>query len=130
MKYVFSLLLIFVLFSCSTDSTLDIGDRTTMEIDPVYDAGDVVKGEVITAKFNLKNTGDKPLILAEVKGSCTCTVADYPDKPIQPGASAEIMAHVDTDRTSMGSIKKSIRIVANTDPSITQVVVKANVRNK
>jgi hypothetical protein len=101
-----------------------------MEIEPVFDAGKVLKGEKIDAQFKIKNTGSYPLVVAEVKGSCTCTVADKPKDPIMPGESYVIRAYVDTDRTGTGAISKSITIVANTDPSISSVVVKGIVMNK
>lgn len=116
--------------SCGGSDTVEIGNKTTMEIAPVFDAGKVQKGEKINAEFKIKNTGAYPLVVAEVKGSCTCTVADKPEDPIMPGDSYVIRAYVDTDRTGAGAISKSITIVANTDPSISSVLVKAIVMNK
>lgn len=125
------LLAISVLFSsCGGSDTVEVGNKTTMEVAPVFDAGKVLKGEKIDAEFKIKNTGSYPLVIAEVKGSCTCTVADKPEDPIMPGESFVIRAYVDTDRTGTGAINKSITIVANTDPSISNVMVKAIVMNK
>jgi hypothetical protein len=101
-----------------------------MLVDPVFDAGEVVKGELISASFKVENTGDYPLVIAEVKGSCSCTVASKPEDPIAPGHSGIIKAEVDTERTSTGIITKSVRIVANTEPSVTEVAIKAMVKNK
>jgi len=119
-----------VISSCGGSDIVEVGNKTTMEIDPVFDAGKVLKGEKIDAQFKIKNTGSYPLVVAEVKGSCTCTVADKPKDPIMPGESYVIRAYVDTDRTGTGAISKSITIVANTDPSISSVVVKGIVMNK
>ena len=82
------------------------------------------------AKFKIKNTGDYPLVIAEVKGSCSCTVAEYPEEPLAPGEKATILAHVNTDKTGAGILNKSVSIVSNTEPSITRVVIKANVTTK
>jgi len=119
-----------IISSCNGENTVEVGNKTTMEIEPVFDAGKVLKGEKIDAQFKIKNTGSYPLVVAEVKGSCTCTVADKPKDPIMPGESYVIRAYVDTDRTGTGAISKSITIVANTDPSISSVVVKGIVMNK
>jgi hypothetical protein len=130
-KILFLLPLFALLFTaCSGSSEVEIGNKTTMEIEPVYDAGKVLKGEKIDARFTIKNTGNYPLIIAEIKGSCTCTVADSPEDPIMPGDSYVVKAVVDTDRTGMGSISKGVSIVANTEPSITTVAVKATVLEK
>jgi hypothetical protein len=127
---------IMLLSSCGDDSAsaeggenVEVGNKTTIVVNPIYDAGDVVKGEIITAVFTVKNTGKYPLVVSEVKGSCTCTVAEKPEKPIAPGSEAVIKAEVDTEKTSSGDISKSVRIVANTEPSVTEVVIKAKVKN-
>lgn len=119
------------LFACTGSNDVEVGNKTTMEVDLVYDAGKVLKGEMITAKFNVRNTGNYPLVIADVKGSCSCTVAEFPEDPILPGESGEIMAHVNTDQTGAGVLNKAVRIVANTEPlSVTQLIIKANVMNK
>ena len=123
-------LLVTLLASCGGSTDVSIGDKTTMEINEVFDAGDVVKGEMVTAEFTIKNTGDYPLVIGEVKGSCSCTVAEYPESPLAPGESGIISAHVNTDKVEAGLLNKSVRIVANTDPSIKQVLIKANVMRK
>lgn len=111
--------------SCSSDVDVTVGNRTTMEVNSEFDAGEVVKGEFITAKFTVKNTGDYPLVIADVSAGCTCTVAKKPEEPIAPGKSAEIIAQVDTDKTGTGSIKKNINIVSNAEPSTMPVTIKA-----
>ena len=117
-----------VAVSCTSSNDVEIGNKTTMEINEVFDAGEVLKGEIITAVFTVKNTGKFPLVISEVKGSCTCTVTDFPREPIAPGESEEIMAQVNTDKTPAGTISKSIRIAANTVPDATMVFVKAKVK--
>tara|TARA_B110000503_G_scaffold68985_1_gene107655 strand:- start:583 stop:978 length:396 start_codon:yes stop_codon:yes gene_type:complete len=122
--------ILFLLLACG-ESDVVIGNKTTMEVLTLFDAGDVMKGEVITAKFSIKNTGDYPLVIADVVGSCSCTVAEKPEEPIAPGKSGDVLAYVNTDKLSAGPLNKSVRIVANTENSVTEVIVKANViRNK
>lgn len=128
-KIIYTSILSLVLLGCSSNETAEVGNKTTMVVNKTFDAGTVVRGEIIKAKFTVKNTGDFPLVIADVKGSCSCTVASKPDKPIQPGDEAVIKAEVDTERTSAGSISKSVRIVANTEPSVTEVGIKATVKN-
>lgn len=110
---------------CSTDMEVSPGQRTTMEVEEVFDAGEVVKGEFVTAKFTVKNTGDYPLVIAEVKAGCTCTVAQKPEEPIAPGKTGVIIAQVDTDKTGVGSVVKTVNIVSNSDPSTKVVTIKA-----
>ncbi len=125
--FIISIISISFLISCTADNTVEIGKKTEMKVDPVFDAGTINKGEKIKAVFKVKNTGKSPLVISEVKGSCTCTVADFPKKPILAGETGEIKAEVNTDKTGEGKISKSVRITANTVPSLTVVHVKANV---
>jgi hypothetical protein len=125
--FIISIISISFLISCTADNTVEIGKKTEIKVDPVFDAGTINKGEKIKAVFKVKNTGKSPLVISEVKGSCTCTVADFPKKPILAGETGEIKAEVNTDKTGEGKISKSVRITANTVPSLTVVHVKANV---
>jgi hypothetical protein len=125
--FIISIISISFLISCTADNTVEIGKKTEMKVDPIFDAGTINKGEKIKAVFKVKNTGKSPLVISEVKGSCTCTVADFPKKPILAGETGEIKAEVNTDKTGEGKISKSVRITANTVPSLTVVHVKANV---
>lgn len=130
MKVLGLFLMLFLLGSCNwTNGDVEVGNKTTMEVDLVYDAGNVIRGEVINAEFTITNSGTYPLIISEVKPGCSCTVADYPDEPIQPGDSGVIKAQVNTDQTGAGLLNKQVRIVANTTPSITAVTIRANVSN-
>lgn len=117
------------LFSCENDK-LSVGNKTKIEVVSVVDKGDVMLGEEVKASFTVKNTGNYPLILAEVKGSCTCTVAQYPKDPIPPGETATITAVVSTEKANPGTLTKDVRILANTEPSLTSVLIKANVIRK
>jgi hypothetical protein len=119
-----------LLTSCSGSDKVAVGQKTTMVMNPVCDAGWVVKGEIIKAKFIVKNTGNYPLVIAEAKPSCSCTIASKPEDPIMPGKTGVISAHVDTDKTTLSIISKTVRIVANTEPGTTEVLIKARVRNK
>src|SRR5688572_23076923 len=97
-----------VLLSCSDNGKVEVGNKTEIEVQAVVDAGKVMLGEEVKASFKVKNIGDYPLILAEVKGSCTCTVADYPKEPIAPGETGVIKATVKTDKAQPGVLNKEI----------------------
>ena len=61
--------------------------------------------------FEFKNTGNEPLIITNAKGSCGCTVPDWPKEPIAPGATGVIKVKYDTNRP--GPINKSVTISTN-----------------
>ncbi len=61
--------------------------------------------------FTFKNVGNAPIIIANVKGSCGCTVATKPNDPILPGETAEIDVKYATNR--IGGFSKTITITSN-----------------
>ena len=128
MRFFLMLGLTMLLAACGSEDGFSVGNKTTLEVAKVFDAGDVIKGEMVPAKFTVKNTGSYPLIIADIGVSCSCTVADFNTDPIAPGQSTEILAHVNTERTGTGVVVKELRITANTDPSVTHVSIRANVQ--
>ena len=128
LKYI-SLFSLIMLISCKGENKLEVGQKTSMKIDKLFDAGSRVKGEVIEAKFNIENTGDYPLVFGEIKGSCSCTVAEKPEAPILPGEKGVISATVDTESFRINSeISKYITLVANTEPNRVTLRIKAQIK--
>lgn len=117
-----------MLFACGEEQKVEVGQKTTMEITPEFNAGTVIKGEIIKARFKVENTGDYPLVFGEVRGSCSCTVAEKPEEPLQPGETAEILAEVNTENLTSKKISKSVTILANTEPGLTVVTIKGTLK--
>lgn len=67
----------------------------------------------VTAVFTLKNSGDKPLLINNIKTSCGCTTVSFPKAPIASGASFEVS--VTYDAKQMGHFYKQIGIYSNTE---------------
>ena len=117
------------IIGCEGNNELEVGQKTTMTIDKIYDAGTRVKGEVIEAVFNIENTGDYPLVFGEIKGSCSCTVADKPEVPILPVEKGVITAKVDTEKfRSNSEISKYVTVLANTEPNRVTLKIKGKIK--
>lgn len=128
LKYM-SLFSLVMLISCKGENKLEVGQKTSMKIDKLFDAGSRVKGEVIEAKFNIENTGDYPLVFGEIKGSCSCTVAEKPEAPILPGEKGVILATVDTESFRINSeVSKYVTLVANTEPNRVTLRITAQIK--
>jgi hypothetical protein len=95
-------------------------------LEPIHDSDIVAKGDVITHDFEIRNDGDAPLHIENVRPSCGCTVASF-DKVIAPGKVGKIHASVDTT-DFFGPISKSIAVYTSDqeNPKI-QLVVRAKV---
>ena len=55
-----------------------------------YDFGKIKQGEPVTYAFEIKNIGNKPLVVENSWASCGCTTPEKISEPIQPGASAKL----------------------------------------
>ncbi len=81
------------------------------------DYGNIAKGSDGVRVFEFTNTGDKPLVITDVKSSCGCTVPKKPTGPIAPGASSSIEVKYDTNR--VGPIRKTVTVTSNaTEPTV------------
>ena len=70
--------------------------------------------------FEFKNTGNEALLITEARGSCGCTVPEWPKEPIATGASGSIKVTYDTKR--VGSFQKSVTITSNAINEPTKVI--------
>ena len=76
-----------------------------------HDYGQIEQSANGECIFVFTNTGNKPLKITNAKGSCGCTVPQWPREEIAPGATGEIKVRYDTKR--IGVINKSVTIQSN-----------------
>ena len=77
-------------------------------------------------EFKFTNTGTAPLLIKLAKGTCGCTVPEWSREPIQPGDASTIIVRYDTKR--VGTFAKGVTITANTEPSISNLKIKGEVK--
>jgi hypothetical protein len=108
------------------------GPTTKMEFDNlVHDFGTVKDGEKVVHIYKFKNTGKEPLIISDAKGSCGCTVPQWPREPIAPGKSGDIKVEFNSAGKGDAAGKpesKRVTITANTDPVQTYLTIKGIVK--
>lgn len=121
-KVLFSLTVMFVaVFALNKAVAQEVSNGAKIEFaKEVHDYGNVKYGGDGTCSFDFKNTGNAPLIISNAKGSCGCTVPEWPKEPIAPGASASIKVKYDTKRP--GAINKSVTITSNAVNEPTKIV--------
>ncbi len=91
-----------------------------------FNFGKVKAGEKVEHEYSFKNTGKEPLVISNAKGSCGCTVPEWPKEPIAPGATAKIRVNFDSKGKS-GPQTKQVTITANTDPVQSIIYIKGDV---
>ena len=85
-----------------------------------HDYGNIKYGGEPYCNFEFKNTGDEPLIISNAKGSCGCTIADYPKNvPVGTGGSITVKYY----NANPGFINKSVTVTTN-DPNNTVIVLR------
>ncbi len=125
-----SICLLFLLFSCNSESKTKkytvVGD-TQIEIAPeYYDFGSLIQGEKVSYTFNIKNMGDKPLLISDAVASCGCTASSYTKEPVAPGKNAQVEVIFDT-AGRMGAQYKTVSVYMNTVPKKRTLMFQANV---
>lgn len=76
------------------------------------DLGNIAFGGKAVTTVQIKNTGDKPLIISDAKASCGCTVPKWPKEPIAPGKTADMTVEYTTTKKA-GAFNKTVTINSN-----------------
>ena len=80
-----------------------------------HDFGTINEGDVVETVFAFTNTGESDLTILDARGSCGCTVPDYPkDTPIAAGETGEIKVKFDS-ANKPGNQTKTVTLTTNTE---------------
>ncbi len=92
-----------------------------------HDFGNMKQGDVAETKFSFTNTGEKPLVIVGIKGSCGCTVPnDWPREAIAPGGTGSFSVKFNS-RGKKSLTRQTVTITANTEKGTERVNIKAMV---
>jgi hypothetical protein len=115
----------------AADPAVPAGPTTSIEYaETTFDFGEVTEGEKVRHVYKFTNTGNEPLIISNAKGSCGCTVPDWPREPIAVGEAGEIVVEFDTKGKGSAEGKpqtKRVTVTANTDPVNTFLTITGKV---
>jgi hypothetical protein len=82
--------------------------------------------DTIWVDFVFTNTGQEAFTISSVKTSCDCTLAEWPQKPIQPGQKGVIRGGYKLEGKD-GEFDKNIIIIGNTMPATTFLTIKGDI---
>jgi len=91
-----------------------------------FDFGEMNQDESISTEFRLKNIGDAPLLIRSAKGSCGCTVPEWPKESVAPGNEAIIKVTFNSEKKE-GKQNKTVALVTNAIPSTKVLTIKGTV---
>ena len=105
--------------SVAQNAMEDTAGYTTIEwLDSMNTSlGKITEGQVVEVSWRFKNSGNKPLVIQNVKESCGCTIAAKPEQPIAPGETDVIKAKFDSHNQHPGYVRKDVTVRANTKGS-------------
>ena len=144
MKYLITLLVSLTLMSCgSSDKKIittelvnspltanknaeEVSAPNIEMLETSFDFGEIQQGESVTHEFILKNSGDAELIITAAKGSCGCTVPEWPKSPISEGEEAVIKVTFNSAGKS-GKQNKTVTLVSNSIPNTKVISIIGNV---
>lgn len=81
---------------------------------PKINFGFVKRGQVIENIYKISNVGKEALVLNSAEVSCSCTLVEFPKKPIMPNETAEIKVRFNTE-TVYGRQDRVVQVNCN-DP--------------
>ncbi len=91
-----------------------------------FDFGEMNQKESVSTDFVIKNTGDAPLLIRSAKGSCGCTVPEWPKEPVAVGEEAVIKVTFNSGNKK-GKQNKTVTLVTNAIPSTKVLTIKGTV---
>ena len=111
------------------DEEIKIGGPKLQFEKTEHDFGVINEGDVVETVFSFTNSGKSELIITSAKGSCGCTVPEWPKEPIMPGETGQIKVKFNSDRKP-NLQQKQITLVTNTDLGKEILKIKAQVTPK
>ena len=76
-------------------------------------------------RLSYRNTGDVPLVLTEVRTSCSCTTVKYNRKPVMPGEEGVINITVDPKKAPKGNFYRVLQVHSTAIGGVQNITLKA-----
>ncbi|MGY3090275.1 hypothetical protein ACVWYF_003330 [Hymenobacter sp. UYAg731] len=94
-----------------------------------HDFGNVPEGTMAIHEFKFKNTGNQPVIIANVQASCGCTTPDWTKTPVLPGKMGVIKA-IYSSAGRPGVFNKTVTVTSNATEASKVLSIKGTVLTK
>jgi outer membrane biosynthesis protein TonB len=91
-----------------------------------HDFGLINQGDKVEYNFKFTNTGEADLIINSARGTCGCTVPEYPKEAVKPGESGKIKVSFNSTGKK-GATSKSVFLSCNTKDGKEKLEIKANI---
>ncbi|MBO7243295.1 MAG: DUF1573 domain-containing protein [Alistipes sp.] len=75
------------------------------------------------------NTGDVPLVVTEVRTSCSCTTVKHDRGKLLPGERAAIIITMDPAKAPEGSFYRVLKVYSTASTGVKHITLKAEIKN-
>lgn len=125
-----SLLFVVAALAMTTSCKKEVKGTTEITFEKSeHDFGTITQGDKVTYDFKFKNTGESDLLIKDAKGSCGCTVPEYPKDPISPGQEDIIKVSFNS-AGKIGDQIKSVTLFCNIPEGVKVLHIKSNIVSK
>ena len=94
-----------------------------------HDFGTITQGDKVVYDFKFKNTGNADFFITDAKGSCGCTVPEYPKETISPGEEGKITVSFNS-AGKIGETSKTVSLFCNIKKGVKVLHITSNILPK
>ncbi|HAP00406.1 MAG TPA: DUF1573 domain-containing protein [Bacteroidetes bacterium] len=127
-----SIIVLLLFISSYSYSQIELGSGTDGKPAPKlwietnsYSFGKIPFNVPATVTFEIKNTGDAPLLITKAEPTCNCTLVDYTKDEIPPGGNGFVKATFDA--RIVGKFDKRIFLYTNAYEGEMDLILKGEV---
>jgi hypothetical protein len=80
-------------------------------------------------RLTYTNTGDVPLVVTEVRTSCTCTTVKHSRTKLLPGERDALTITMDPAKAPEGSFYRVLKVYSTATSGVKHITVKAEIKN-
>lgn len=78
-------------------------------------------------RVSFRSTGDVPLVITEVRTSCSCTSIKYNRKPVMPGEESVLNITVDPKKAPKGNFYRVLQVYSTAVSGVQNITLKAEI---
>lgn len=78
-------------------------------------------------RLPFSNSGDLPLVVVEVRTSCSCTTVEYSRKKIMPGQRSALTITMDPSKAPEGSFYRVLQVHSTARSGVQHITLKAEI---
>lgn len=96
----------------------------------VVDLGELSRNDDKSyVRLSFLNTGDVPLVVTEVRTSCSCTTIKHDRKPIAPGEQGVLNITVDPSKAPVGNFYRVLQVYSTAISGVKNITLKAEIKD-